>query len=116
MLKWSINLLWKNLGIQSCYLYKAFDGIRDVLRSEQAKIMGYTLVILVLMCPWPVTEAVKGEGVQKIEMQFMADIELICEECKGARFRKDILQVLYRGKSIEEVLNVPVSEAIAFCG
>ena len=94
---------------------KAFDGIRDVFaRSRQAKIMGYTPGHFSFNVPGGRCESCQGEGVQKIEMQFMADIELICEECKGARFRKDILQVLYRGKSIEEVLNMPVSEAIAF--
>ncbi len=94
---------------------KAFDGIRDVFaRSRQAKIMGYTPGHFSFNVPGGRCESCQGEGVQKIEMQFMADIELICEECNGARFRKDILQVLYRGKSIEEVLNMPVSEAIDF--
>ena len=94
---------------------KAFDGIRDVFaRSRQAKIMGYTPGHFSFNVPGGRCESCQGEGVQKIEMQFMADIELICEECNGARFRKDILQVLYRGKSVEEVLNMPVSEAIDF--
>ena len=74
--------------------------------------MGYTPGHFSFNVPGGRCESCQGEGVQKIEMQFMADIELICEECNGARFRKDILQVLYRGKSIEEVLNMPVSEAI----
>ena len=94
---------------------KAFDGIRDVFaRSRQAKIMGYTPGHFSFNVPGGRCESCQGEGVQKIEMQFMADIELICEECNGARFRKDILQVLYRGKSIEKILNMPVSEAIDF--
>ena len=94
---------------------KAFDGIRDVFaRSRQAKIMGYTPGHFSFNVPGGRCESCQGEGVQKIEMQFMADIELICEECNGARFRKDILQVQYRGKSIEDVLNMPISEAIDF--
>ena len=94
---------------------KAFDSIRDVFaHSRQAKIRGYTPGHFSFNVPGGRCESCQGEGVQKIEMQFMADIELICEECNGARFRKDILQVLYRGKSIEEVLNMPISEAIDF--
>ena len=94
---------------------KAFDGIRDVFaRSRQAKIMGYTPGHFSFNVPGGRCESCQGEGVQKIEMQFMADIELVCEECNGARFRKDILQVQYRGKSIEDVLNMPISEAIDF--
>ena len=56
----------------------------------------------------------KVKGVQKIEMQFMADIELTCEVCNGSRFRKDILNVKYRGQSIHNVLEMPISEAIEF--
>ena len=68
---------------------KAFDGIRDVFtRSRQAKIMGYTPGHFSFNVPGGRCESCQGEGVQKIEMQFMADIELICEECNGARFRK----------------------------
>ena len=94
---------------------KAFDCIRDVFAStRQAKIMGYTPGHFSFNVPGGRCESCQGEGVQKIEMQFMADIELICEECNGARFRKDILQVLYRGKSVEQVLNMPISEAIDF--
>jgi excinuclease ABC subunit A len=94
---------------------KAFDGIREVFASSrQAKIMGYTPGHFSFNVPGGRCESCQGEGVQKIEMQFMADIELICEECNGARFRKDILQVLYRGKSVEQVLNMPISEAIDF--
>jgi excinuclease ABC subunit A len=94
---------------------KAFDGIRDVFAStRQAKIMGYTPGHFSFNVPGGRCESCQGEGVQKIEMQFMADIELICEECNGTRFRKDILQVLYRGKSVAQVLNMPISEAIEF--
>lgn len=94
---------------------KAFDGIRDVFAStRQAKIMGYTPGHFSFNVPGGRCESCQGEGVQKIEMQFMADIELICEECNGARFRKDILQVHYRGRSVEQVLNMPISEAIDF--
>lgn len=94
---------------------KAYDGIRDVFsNTRQAKIMGYTPGHFSFNVPGGRCETCQGEGVQKIEMQFMADIELTCEVCNGARFRKDVLAVKYRGKSIYDVLEMPVSEAIDF--
>ncbi|MEQ9309060.1 MAG: excinuclease ABC subunit UvrA [Balneolaceae bacterium] len=94
---------------------KAFDGIRDVFsNTRQAKIMGYTPGHFSFNVPGGRCETCQGEGVQKIEMQFMADIELTCEVCNGARFRKDILNVKYRGQSIHDVLEMPISEAIEF--
>ena len=94
---------------------KAFDGIRDVFAgTRQAKIMGYTPSHFSFNVPGGRCETCQGEGVQKIEMQFMADIELTCEVCNGARFRKDILNVKYRGQSIHDVLEMPISEALDF--
>lgn len=94
---------------------KAFDGIRDVFAgTRQAKIMGYTPGHFSFNVPGGRCETCQGEGVQKIEMQFMADIELTCEVCNGSRFRKDILNVKYRGKNIHNVLEMPISEAIEF--
>jgi len=94
---------------------KAFDGIRDVFSStRQAKIMGYTAGHFSFNVPGGRCETCKGEGVQKIEMQFMADIELTCEVCNGSRFRKDVLNVKYRGQNIHNVLEMPISEALDF--
>ncbi|MFO7848142.1 MAG: excinuclease ABC subunit UvrA [Balneolaceae bacterium] len=94
---------------------KAFDGIRDLFsNTRQAKIMGYTPGHFSFNVPGGRCESCQGEGVQKIEMQFMADIELVCEECNGTRFRKDILQVKYRGHNIHDVLEMSVSDAIEF--
>lgn len=94
---------------------KAFDGIRDLFAgTRQSKIMGYTPGHFSFNVPGGRCESCQGEGVQKIEMQFMADIELTCEECGGTRFRKEILQVKYRGKNIHDLLDMPVSEAIDF--
>jgi excinuclease ABC subunit A len=94
---------------------KAFDGIRDLFsNTKQAKIMGYTPGHFSFNVPGGRCENCQGEGVQRIEMQFMADIELTCEVCNGTRFRKDVLNVKYRGKNIHDVLDMPVSEAIAF--
>ena len=59
-------------------------------------------------------EECKGAGTITIEMQFMADLELTCESCHGQRFKKDILEVRFAGKNINEVLNMTVSEAVTF--
>ena len=94
---------------------KAFDGIRELFaKTRQSKIMGYTPGHFSFNVPGGRCESCQGEGVQKIEMQFMADIELVCEECNGARFRKDILQIRYRGKNIADVLDMSISDAIEF--
>ena len=94
---------------------KAFDGIRDLFaNTRQAKIMGYSPGHFSFNVPGGRCETCQGEGVQKIEMQFMADIELTCETCGGTRFRKDILNVKYRGKNIHNVLDMPVSDALEF--
>ncbi|SMO58534.1 excinuclease ABC subunit UvrA [Gracilimonas mengyeensis] len=94
---------------------KAFDGIRDLFaNTKQAKIMGYTPGHFSFNVPGGRCEECQGEGVQRIEMQFMADIELTCEVCNGTRYRKDVLNVKYRGKNIHNVLEMPVSEAIEF--
>ena len=94
---------------------KAFDGIRSILAdTRQSKIMGYTPGHFSFNVPGGRCEACQGEGVQKIEMQFMADIELICEECNGTRYRKDVLQVKYQGQNIHDILEMSVSDAIGF--
>ncbi len=94
---------------------KSFDGIRDLFsNTRQSKIMGYTPGHFSFNVPGGRCEACQGEGVQKIEMQFMADIELVCEECGGTRFRKEILQVKYRGQNIHDVLEMSVSDALDF--
>lgn len=94
---------------------KAFDGVRDLFsNTRQSKIMGYEPGHFSFNVPGGRCETCQGEGIQKIEMQFMADIELTCEACGGKRYRKDVLQVKYRGKNIHDVLEMSVSEAIEF--
>src|SRR5699024_9803295 len=94
---------------------KAFDGIRDLFaNTRQSKIMGYEPGHFSFNVPGGRCETCKGEGVQTIEMQFMADIELTCEECGGKRYRKDVLQVKYHKKNIHDVLEMSVTEAIDF--
>ncbi len=96
---------------------KVYDDIRK-LYSEQpyAKMNGYghshfSFNIDGGRCP-----ECQGEGVIKIEMQFMADVTMVCEACGGKRFQPDILEVRYKGKNISDVLNMSVSEAIEFFG
>ncbi len=94
---------------------KAFDGIRDVFSdSRQAKMMGYTAGHFSFNVPGGRCETCQGEGVQTIEMQFLADVVLPCEACNGMRYRKDVLSVKYRGKNIFDVLEMPISEALGF--
>ena len=59
-------------------------------------------------------ETCQGDGTVTVEMQFLADVELICEECKGTRYKPQVLEVRYRGKNIHEVLNLTVKEALKF--
>jgi excinuclease ABC subunit A len=59
-------------------------------------------------------EVCQGDGTVTVEMQFLADVELVCEECKGTRFKQQILDIRYRGKNVNEVLNLTVREAISF--
>ncbi|MDG5768233.1 excinuclease ABC subunit UvrA [Balneolales bacterium ANBcel1] len=94
---------------------KAFDGIREVFsRTREAKIMGHTAGHFSFNVPGGRCETCQGEGVQTIEMQFLADIELPCEACGGTRYRKDVLGIRYRGKNIHDVLEMSVSEALEF--
>ena len=96
---------------------KVYDDIRKLF-SEQpyAKMNGYghshfSFNIDGGRCP-----ECLGEGVIRIPMQFMADVEMVCEACGGRRFQSDILEVKYQGKNISEVLDMSVEEAIAFFG
>ncbi len=93
----------------------AFEEIRT-LYSQQAlaKQMGYKPYYFSFNKEGGRCEACKGDGFTTVEMQFMADITLVCEECKGMRFRRELLEVEYRGKNIHEVLEMSVDEAIEF--
>jgi excinuclease ABC subunit A len=94
---------------------KAFDGIRDVFaNARQSKIMGYGPGHFSFNVPGGRCESCQGEGVQTIEMQFLADIELPCEACGGMRYRKDVLSVKYQGQNIYDVLEMSVSDALGF--
>ena len=94
---------------------KAFDAIRDLFASlPEAKKRGFGAGHFSFNIPGGRCETCQGDGTVTVEMQFLADVELICEECKGTRYKPTVLDVRYRGKNIHEVLNLTVKEALKF--
>ncbi len=94
---------------------KAFDGIRDLFASlPESKKRGFTAGHFSFNIPGGRCETCQGDGTVTVEMQFLADVELICEECKGARYKPQVLEVRHRGKNIHEALNLTVKEALQF--
>jgi excinuclease ABC subunit A len=94
---------------------KAFDAIRDLFASlPEAKKRGLSAGHFSFNIPGGRCETCQGDGTVTVEMQFLADVELICEECKGTRYKPQVLEVRYRGKNIHEVLNLTVKEALKF--
>jgi len=94
---------------------KAYDEIRRLYSEQQAsKINGFTPSHFSFNIEGGRCEECEGEGIIKVEMQFMADIELVCENCNGHRFKDDVLEVQYNGKSIFDILELSVDEAILF--
>ncbi len=94
---------------------KAFDGIRELFASlPEAQKRGFTAGHFSFNIPGGRCETCQGDGTVTVEMQFLADVELICEDCKGTRFKPEVLDVRYRGKNIFEVLNLTVREALQF--
>src|SRR5271166_3249002 len=94
---------------------KAFDAIRDLFASlPEAKKRGLTSGHFSFNVPGGRCETCQGDGTVTVEMQFLADVELICEECKGTRYKPAVLEVRYRGKNIHEVLSLTVKEALRF--
>ena len=94
---------------------KAFDGIRELMASlPEAQKHGFTAGHFSFNIPGGRCETCQGDGTVTVEMQFLADVELVCEECKGTRFKPEVLDVRYRGKNIHEILNLTVREALQF--
>jgi len=94
---------------------KAFDAIRDLFASlPEAQKRGYTAGHFSFNIPGGRCETCQGDGTVTVEMQFLADVELVCEECKGTRYKPQVLAVRYKGKNIHEVLNLTVREALHF--
>ncbi len=94
---------------------KAYDDIRDLFAKQKlATMMGYKSKHFSFNVDGGRCEDCKGEGVISVSMQFMADIELECETCKGTRFKSEILEVKYDDKNISDILQMTVDEALIF--
>jgi excinuclease ABC subunit A len=94
---------------------KAFDPIRELFASlPESKKHGYTAGHFSFNIPGGRCDTCSGDGTVTVEMQFLADVELICEDCKGTRYKPEILAVRYHGKNIHDVLNMTVKEALGF--
>jgi excinuclease ABC subunit A len=96
---------------------KAYDDIRDLYAKEKlSKIRGYQPKHFSFNVDGGRCETCKGDGVINVEMVFMADVELPCDTCGGKRFKKEILEVQFEGKNIDDVLTMTVDDAVAFFG
>lgn len=94
---------------------KAYDDIRNLYATQKvAKIRNYKPKHFSFNVEGGRCETCKGDGEVTIEMQFMADVTLTCETCNGKRFKKDVLEVEFNGKNIDDLLNMTIDDAIAF--
>ncbi|MCR9012384.1 excinuclease ABC subunit UvrA [Gabonibacter chumensis] len=96
---------------------KAWDDIRKIFAEEKlSKTNGFKPAFFSFNVPGGRCEECQGEGIIKVEMQFMADVYLECEHCKGRRFREEILEVKYKDKNIYDILEMTVNQAVEFFG
>ena len=94
---------------------RAFDVIRELFASiPEAAKRGFNAGHFSFNIPGGRCETCQGDGTVTVEMQFLADVELICEDCKGTRYKAGVLEIRYKGKNIHEVLNLTVREAMQF--
>jgi len=94
---------------------KAFDDIRSLFSDQQlSKMRNYKPGFFSFNVPGGRCEECEGEGVVKIEMQFMADIYLKCDHCGGKRFKEEVLEIQYNKKNISEILDLTINEAVSF--
>lgn len=94
---------------------KAYEIIRELFAStHQARARGYKPGYFSFNVPGGRCETCQGDGFIKVEMQFLADLYLECEDCKGTRFKKELREITYRGKSLVDVLDMTVEEAVVF--
>jgi excinuclease ABC subunit A len=91
------------------------DGIRDLFSAtREARLMGFRPGYFSFNTAGGRCEECKGAGVQVVEMQFLSDVSLVCDACKGKRFKKEILDVRWNGRTIDDVLALSVTEACLF--
>jgi len=96
---------------------KAYDEIRRIMAAQPlSKQMGFTASTFSFNAEGGRCENCKGEGVEHVEMQFMADLVLECEACKGKRFKKEVLDVTYHGQNIHDILEMTINQAVEFFG
>lgn len=111
------NPIGKSTRSNPATYLKAYDEIRRLFAEQQgAKQMGFTPAYFSFNAEGGRCEECKGEGSITVEMQFMADITIQCEECHGHRFKQNVLDIEYNGKNIYDVLNMTVNQAIEFFG
>jgi excinuclease ABC subunit A len=109
------NPLGKSSRSNPVTYVKAYDGIRDLFSRQQlSKIRGYTPAIFSFNIDGGRCDQCKGDGEVVVEMQFLADVHLLCESCNGKKFKEDVLEVKYNDKNIFEILELTVDEAVGF--
>ncbi len=111
------NPIGKSSRSNAVTYLKVYDDIRKLLSDQQyARMNGYTPSHFSFNIDGGRCPECQGEGFVKIGMQFMADVSMVCESCGGKRFRPGILEVRYKEKNIDDILNMSVDEAISFFG
>ena len=111
------NPIGKSSRSNAVTYLKVYDDIRKLLSDQQyAKMSGFTPSHFSFNMDGGRCPECQGEGFVKIGMQFMADVTMVCEACGGRRFKPDILEVRYKDKNIDDILNMSVEQAIAFFG
>ena len=111
------NPIGKSSRSNAVTYLKVYDDIRKLLAEQQyAKINGYTPSFFSFNQDGGRCPECQGDGYVRIPMQFMADVTMVCETCGGKRFKPDILEVRFKGKNIDDILNMSVEEAISFFG
>jgi len=109
------NPIGKSSRSNAVTYLKVYDDIRKLLSDQQyAKMNGYTPSHFSFNIDGGRCPECQGEGFVKIGMQFMADVSMVCESCGGKRFKPDILEVRYKEKNIDDILNMSVEDAITF--
>lgn len=109
------NPIGKSTRSNPATYLKAYDEIRKLFAEQQgARQMGFPASYFSFNAEGGRCEECKGEGVINIEMQFMSDITIQCDACHGKRFKHDVLEIMYRGKNIYDILEMTVNQAIGF--